>query len=125
MKFPNTIGSCIDLMYKLRAERFAFEKKAEVVKEKESALEKHVLESFKKTDLDGARGKVAVAGITQSTVPAVKDWDKLYAYVKKKGAWDLLQRRLSSSAYRERLDQKEAVPGVEPFIVTKLSLKKR
>lgn len=125
MKFPATLGACIDLMYKLRQERFAIEKKAEAVKEKESALEKHLIETFSKTDLDGARGKTAVAGITQTTVPSVSNWDKLYAYVVKKKAWDLLQRRVATNAYRERLEQKEAVPGVEPFIVTKLSLKKR
>ena len=122
---PKTIGACIDALYKMRAERHAIEKKAEAVKEQESALEGYVLETFRKTDLDGARGKVAVAGITQATVPTVKDWDALYKYVKKKDAWDLLQKRVSATAYRERLDEKVVVPGVEPFTVTKLSLTKR
>lgn len=125
MSFPKTIGACIDTMYKLRAERHAIEKKAEDVKSKEAALESHILETFNKTDLDGARGKLATAGVSQSTVPTVKDWDKLYKYITKNGAFDLLQRRVSATAYRERLDAKEAVPGVEPFLVTKLSLKKR
>lgn len=125
MKFPKTIGACIDTLYQLRQKRGGIERQADVIKEKEGELEKHILDTFTKTDLDGARGKLAVAGIAQSTVPTVKDWDKLYAYIKKEGAFDLLQRRVSSSAYRERLDVEEVVPGVEPFTLIKLSLKKR
>lgn len=125
MKFPATLGACIDLLYKLRKERMDIEKKADAVKEKESALEAHLLETFKKTDLDGAKGKLATVGVSQATVPTVKDWDQLYKYIKKEDAFDLLQRRVSSTAYRERMDAKEVVPGVEPFITTKLSLRKR
>jgi hypothetical protein len=125
VKFPSTIGACIDALYKLRQERFAIEKKAEAIQKKESELESHILETFNKSDLDGARGKFATAGVSQNTVPTVKDWDKLYRYIKKTDAFELLQRRVSATAYRERLDQKEVVPGVEAFIVTKLSLKKR
>lgn len=125
MKFPKTIGACIDTLYQLRQKRGGIERQADVIKEKEGELEKHILDTFTKTDLDGARGKLAVAGIAQSTVPTVKDWDKLYAYIKKEGAFDLLQRRVSSSAYCERLDVEEVVPGVEPFTLIKLSLKKR
>jgi hypothetical protein len=123
--FPSTLGACIDLLYKMREDRHAIEKKAEAIKIKEDELETHLLETFKKTDLEGAQGKRATAGVSMSTVPSVKDWDKVFAYIKKKGAFDLLQKRLSATAYRERLESKVAVPGVEPFNVVKLSLRKR
>lgn len=125
MKIPKTLGACIDLMYKLKQERAAIEKTAGAVREQEDELEKHLLETFAKTDLEGARGKLAVAGINMSTVPTVKDWDKLYAYILKNKAWDLLQKRASAAAFRERWDDKVIVPGVEVFTVIKLSLKKR
>lgn len=125
MKFPTTVGACIDALYKLRQQRYAIERKAEALKKQENALENHIINTFKKSELDGARGKFAIAGIGQSTVPIVKDWDELYGFIKKHGAWDLLQRRVSATAYRERLEQKEVVPGVESFIVTKLYLRKR
>lgn len=122
---PKTLGGCIDMLYSLRQGRHAIEQKAEKVKKDEDVLEKHLLETFGKSDLEGARGKLAVAGVTLSTVPSVKDWDKLYAYIKKKDAFDLLQRRVSATAYRARLDEKVVVPGVESFNVVKLSVKKR
>lgn len=124
-KYPSNLGTCIDLLYKLEQERATFEAKAKAIKSKESALEEHIIETFNKTDIDGARGKRAVASLNPQTVGSVKDWDKFYAYVKKENAWDLLQKRLSSTAYRERLNNKKAVPGVEPFVVNKLSIRKR
>ncbi len=125
MAFPKTIGACIDQLYKMQKARHVIEKQADDAKKKESTLEAYILETFAKSELDGARGKTATAGITQATVATVKDWDKLYKYVKKNDAWDLLQKRVSSTAYRARLDEKISVPGVEPFLTTKLSLKKR
>lgn len=125
MKYPTTIGGCIDALYKLRKQRLNIEKEAEAVRKKENALENYILETFKKSDLDGARGKLAVVGITKSIVPVVNDWNKLYEYIKEKDAWDLLQKRVSTTAYRERLDANEGVSGVEAFVVTKLSLRKR
>ena len=125
MSFPKSIGACIDQLYKLRQQRLEIEKSADEVKQEENALEKHILDSFSKTDLDGAKGKLATAGINRSTVPNVQDWDAFYAYIKQNDAFDMLQRRVSSTAYRERLDNEEVVPGVETYEVIKLSLRKR
>ena len=67
---------------------------------------------------------VATAAITRTTVAQVTDWDEVYKYVKKTGEFDLLQKRMSDVAYRERLDAGKPVPGTEPFIVVNLSLTK-
>lgn len=125
MKIPKTLGACIDLMYKLKQERAVIEKSSETIKAQENEIEVHLLDSFGKSDLEGARGKLAVAGVNISTVPTVKDWDKLYAYILKNKAWDLLQKRASATAFRERWDDEVVIPGVEAFTVIKLSLKKR
>lgn len=56
-----------------------------------------------------------------STVPQVVDWEKVYRFVKKNNAFDLFQRRLSSSAWKDRMeDRKAPIPGVEPFVKTTL-----
>lgn len=125
MGFPKTLGACIDALYKLRAQRLEIEKRAGEVKARETELEAHLIERCGKSELDGARGKVAVVAVSQSSVPTVKDWDAFYAHVHRTKSFDLLQKRVSTSAYRERMDAHEAVPGVESFVVTKLSLRKR
>lgn len=124
-KFPKTLGECVDRAYKLRAQRLELERKADTIKSEESALKDHVLESFNKADIEGARGKVATASITTKTVAQVEDWDKFYAYIHKNKAYEMLQRRVSDTAFRERLEAKKTVPGVKPFNVLGLSLTKR
>ena len=125
MKWPKTIGACIDLAYKLREERQEIAKQAEEVSKKENELKDYVLNTFKKDDIEGAKGKLATAGINRRTVAQVKDWPKLYKYIVKHGAFELLQRRVNDGAYRERLEANEVVPGVEPFQVVTLSLTKK
>ena len=124
MKFPKTLGACVDLLYRLREERQAIQREAEKVEEKEKALREHVLNSFDKSAIEGARGKAATASISRQTVATVKDWDAFYAHILKSKSFDLLQKRVSDSAFRERLEAQETVPGVEPFIVVKLSVTK-
>jgi len=129
MRTPATLGACIDLLYATREKRTALErsieKKVEDLKKEEQALEKHLFDTFGKDDLDGAKGKRATAGLTRQTVPNVKDWERLYGYIKKHDAFELLQKRVSGTAYRERLEAKEVIPGVEAFTLTKLSLTKK
>ena len=129
MRTPATLGACIDLLYATQEKRLALErsieKKVEALRKEEQALEKHLLDTFSKDDLDGAKGKRATAGLKRQTVPNVKDWEQLYKFIKKHDAFELLQRRVSGTAYRERLEAKEVIPGVEAFTVVKLSLTKK
>lgn len=118
------IGPLVDKLYKARAERLAFAKKVEEMKEKEDRLKLEILDVLKEGGLEGAKGKVATAAVTRTTVANVTDWDEVYKYIKKTGEFDLLQKRMSDTAFRERLEAGKAVPGTEPFIVVNLSLTK-
>jgi len=52
--------------------------------------------------------------ISESVVPEVTDWEMLYEHVIATRDFSLIQRRVSSTAYREILDQGQAVPGLTP-----------
>jgi hypothetical protein len=62
--------------------------------------------------------------VVTKTIPRVADWDKLYAFVKKTGSFDLLQRRLTDSAIQERWEAGKSVPGVETFNAVSVSINK-
>lgn len=124
MKMPTTIGATIDLLFTLREQRRELEAKIKTIKEQEDAVDAHLMNNFEKAGLDGARGKLAQVSIKRSTVADVQDWDKLYAYISRNKAWDLLQKRASITALRARWDDKKVVPGVEPKEITALSLTK-
>lgn len=125
--FPKTPGACLDKLLVIDIQRDklkeALEKKVKTLNAEYDALEAHVFSTFKNAELDGGKGSKAIAEIHRTPVANVKDWEKLWAYIAKKKAWDLLQKRVNNTAYRDRLDAKERVPGVETF--NKVTLKVR
>lgn len=123
-KPPKTLGACVDAMYRLRADRHAAQRAADTIGAEEELMRTHIIDTFNKDDIEGARGKLASCSITRRRVPAVKDWDKLYQYIHKNKAYELLQRRVHEGAWMERLENKKVVPGVEAFDVIKLSITK-
>jgi hypothetical protein len=127
-KFPKTLGACVDMAYNLRAERLEYQKKVEaelaVMKKKEDEIEEHILQSFDKSDIEGAKGSVATASVSRMTVPSVKDWPTVFAWIAKKKAWDLMEKRMARVAYRDRMEAGQEIPGVESFVKVSLSLTK-
>lgn len=127
-KFPSKLGACIDLAYSLRAERLAFQKqmedRLEEMKAEEKAINDHIINSFTKSDINGAKGSICTASLIPFTVPHVKDWPAVWAWIAKNKAWDLMEKRMAKVAYRERLEAGQAIPGVERFDGVNLSLTK-
>lgn len=124
-EFPRTTGACVDRLYKLDQQRAEAQRKVDALKTEYDALERHLIDALPKSELDGAIGKLATAKLITSTVPTVEDWTKLRAYIVREKAWDLLQKRTSAPAFRERWADKKAIPGVSVFNVIKLSVTKR
>lgn len=121
---PETLGACADLLYKLKAERLAAQKVVEALEVRESALKTHIINTLPKSDASGVAGKVARVTVVTKQVPQVCDWGKLYAYVKRTGQFELLQRRVSDAAVKERWENGKAVPGVDAFTAVSVSLNK-
>lgn len=123
-KFPASLGARVDRLQYLDSKRDGLMAQVKEIESEYSALENLLLSEIPKDDLEGATGKVAQVKIERKTVPNAKDWDAVYSYIKKTGAFDLLQKRLSSSACNERWAAKRAIPGVEPFVRISLKLTK-
>lgn len=124
-KVPKTLGAAIDLFAKVQAGRQLLTQKAEAEKEQENLLEEAIFKMFKKSELEGAKGKLGVAGIHKSDVPTTKTWPKVFAYIKKTGDFDLLQKRFSIEAVRERWAAGKKIPGVDVFTKVSLRISKR
>lgn len=123
-EYPASLGGCIDQLYKLREDRLELENRVKELKKDEEALRQHIFEKFGEADVDGAKGKIASAGIVRSTVAHITDFETACNWIARRKAWDLLYRRIADPAYRERIDAGIVVAGVEPFPVTKLSVTK-
>jgi hypothetical protein len=81
---------------------------------------------LKKMDAEGlsrTANTQASVSINEDTVPDVTDWEELYQYVTDTQDFSLIQRRVSSTAYKELLKLGEAVPGLQPRVVRRINFK--
>jgi len=127
MKIPKTLGACADALYRVREERLALQEQVEQLRKHEAALTDHIINNLPKSDARGIAGKIVRVTIKKKRVPTVRDWDALHAYVlkhAKKGAFSLLQRRISVAAVEEIWEAGKQLPGVEPFDAVTLSVNK-
>jgi hypothetical protein len=124
MKFPKALGACADLLFKLKAERLAAQKKLEAMEAEEKALKEHIIAALPKSQASGVAGKVARVTVYNKEIPQVEDWNLFYRFVKKEGRFDLMQRRLSEKAVSDMLEEGEKVPGVKVFKTPVVSLNK-
>jgi hypothetical protein len=123
MSIQPTMGSLIDGMFDLREQKRSLDAEIKKIEEKLDAQEKLVLERMELEGTNAVKGKKASASISTNVVANVVDWDKVYAFVKKTGNFQLFQRRISDPAFRELMELKGAVPGVEPFTKKKINLR--
>lgn len=82
---------------------------------------------LRKMDAEGVSrtaNDAASVSINEDTVPDVLDWDALYEHVTKTQDFSLLQRRVSSTAYKEMLKLGEGVPGLQPRTVRRVNFRK-
>jgi hypothetical protein len=124
MKFPAKLGECIDLAYTLQQQYLVKKAEADAVASKVKEVEDHIIDTFPKTGLNGGKGALASATLTSTIEPTAKDWEAIFAYVKRKGAFDLMYRRINGKAWRDRIEAGEKIPGIEEFNRIKLSIRK-
>ena len=119
----SNINALIDERASLKAQMDGLNKR---LKEFRAALDQVDILLLKKLDDEGlnrtANG-VASVSINEDTVPDVSDWDALYAHVIATGDFSLIQRRVSSTAYRELLKMGEAVPGLQPRTIRRINFR--
>ena len=94
----------------------------ELNKEKDD-LDYQLLTKLDEQGLSRTANDKASVSINQDTVPDVTDWDALYAHIISNQDFSLLQRRVSSTAYKELLKLGEEVPGLQPREIRSISFR--
>lgn len=123
-KFPKAMGACADRLFELREKRLEMQKATDAVEAEEKAIKEYLIQNLPKSEASGVAGKLCRVTVITKQIPQVQDWDKFYAYIKKTGSFDLLQRRLTDTAVKERWEAGKKVPGVESFGAVTLSVNK-
>lgn len=96
------------------------------LKDLKTAQDEIDLALLRKMDAEGlsrtANGSFSVS-INEDTVPEVVDWDSVYEHVVTTRDFSLIQRRISSTAYKELLKLGEGVPGLSPRTIRKINFR--
>lgn len=120
----NDIGARIDSLYALREQRLGIEKRVKELKEEELQMRNQIFELLASMGLTKASGALATCGIKVTNVPLVEDWDQVFKYMSLTGEWDLVQKRISVTAWRARFDDGVTIPGVSKVEDVDISLTK-
>ena len=123
-KKAKNIGARADLYYivynedlkKLKAPVKAYE---EFLKKLDRWFLQNIPEG--QTEVAGSVGRV---GKKMKVIPRCVDWEKFYGYIKKKSAFELLNKAINAKAVGEYWDADKEVPGLDKFEVTSTSLTK-
>ena len=98
---------------------------ADELKAKRDELEQLLIAVLKKAGTPRVNNGAYTASLTKRVLPTVTDWDEFYEFIKDNDAMFMLERRPSSTAYRDMLESRdgEAIPGVESFEKETISLR--
>lgn len=117
---PSDQGELVDLLYRARERRLEMQRETERVEKLENQIKAHFVETLS-ANSTGLAGRVARVQVETKLVPTIENSDKLFAYVKRTGAFELLQRRLNETSVKERWEAGKEVPGVAAFHAKKIS----
>ena len=121
-KAAKTPAARADLLYTLSAKEWKELKKVfDEIDKFLGKLEQWFIQEFQ-SDQRGVTGKVGRVEVKPKEIASVEDWSKFYAFVKKKGEFDLLNKAVNQRAVQERWSQNKEVPGVGKFIKRVVSL---
>jgi len=118
------LGQIIDAYYQKRQDRLDLERSIKDLKEEEQNLKFSIMDMLRETGLKKATGEVATASLRSVMVPIVEDWDNVYKYITQNDRFDLLHKRISTTAWRELHESGVEVPGINAAEDEDLSLTK-
>jgi hypothetical protein len=114
----------IDSLSGLYAQRDLQAEKLKQTEAQITLLERGILAAMNAAGLSTIGGATTVALIKIERVYKGDDWPKLYERIRMTGEFDLLHRRLSTTAVREREQAGDLPPGVVVVTLQKLKLEK-
>lgn len=89
------------------------------------ALEKDLMEAM---NIAGTTKAASETGhsckMEKKSYPAIEDWNAFYAYVSDTKSYDLMHKRLSNTAFRDRWAAGEQIPGTKSSEIWEITVTK-
>ena len=95
------------------------------LKDTQNYLEAEIAADMAKQGLTQTGNDVCTISLKTEVVPTVEDWDALWEHIFDTRQTELLQKRMSATAYRELLAMAQVVPGVRSTELTKVNYRSK
>ena len=95
------------------------------LKQVQNALEAEIAADMERQGITQTGNDVCTISLKTEVVPTVEDWDALWEHIFDTRQTELLQKRMSATAYRELLAMAQVVPGVRSTELTKVNYRSK
>lgn len=119
------ISDLIDQFVEVKAQREKLNEDSKACTLKLAVLEKDIMSLMSDVGITKAASDKASLTMREVKHPSIDNWTLFYDYVAQTGQFELLHKRLSSTAFREHWEAGDAIPGTSSSSVWELSVVRR
>jgi hypothetical protein len=119
----NTLNELIKARAEVKTSMDDLAKQTKILQQAKDELDYNLIQRLEEQGLSRTATDEASVSINTSTVPDVVDWDAFYEFIFSTKDSTLLQRRPSSTAYKEFLKMGIEVPGLQPREVKRINFR--
>lgn len=120
-----TLDDKMNMLASTRAKLKDLLEQEKELKQVQNALEAEIAADMERQGLTQTGNDVCTISLKTETVPTVEDWDVLHQHISDTGRFELLQKRMSATAYRELIAMEPSVPGVRSTELTKVNYRSK
>jgi len=121
---PN-LDDKMNMLNDTRQELKKLQAQEKALKDTQNYLEAEIAADMAKQGLTQTGNDVCTISIKTEVVPTVENWDALWQHIFDTRQSELLQKRMSATAYRELLAMAQTVPGVRSTELTRVNFRSK
>ena len=113
MEEKKNLNQLMDELSSVRKDIKSLQEQEKVLKLRQNDLDSEIIYKMEEQGLDQIASDVCTISKKIDVVPTVEDWDVLHKHIIDTGRFELLQKRMSATSFREALQLDGSVPGVK------------
>ena len=125
MSEDKNLNTLLDELASIRGEIKSLQEQEKVLKLRQNDLDSEIIRKMEDQGLDQIANDVCTVSKKIDVVPTVEDWDVVHRHILDTKQFELLQKRMSATAWRELLQMGQAVPGVKATELTKINFRSK
>ena len=120
-----TMDDLLNDLYDSKQSLRELQAEEKTLKQSINELENRIISNLENQGVDRIGNNVCTVSIKKEIVPTVDDWDSVHQHIIDTGQFELLQKRMSATAYRELQQMGQDVPGVAATELTRINFRSK